>query len=372
MYSMEKLIIVYNFAQRYREPIFSSIDTEWDCEWYFGRNTTDIKGMDISVLKNVTEVDNKTFIKSPWYFQKKIIGLFKRRDVSAFLILGEPYCVSTWLLCILIKLFNSKKKIYFWSHGWYGKESKSRRIIKKAFFKLADGIFLYGNYAKRLMTVEGFDERKLYVIHNSLHHDRQLALREQIRQSSIFRDRFKNDNPNIIFIGRLTEVKRLDLLIKAVALLRNRGKYFNVTFIGDGTMRDDLQQLVSDEGLDDCVWFYGACYDETANAELIYNADLCVAPGNVGLTAMHSMVFGCPVLTHDDFPLQMPEFEAVRENETGCFFKRNDIESLADAISGWFRNNGSRREAVRQNCFNEIDNEWTPGYQMKVLKSVFD
>ena len=74
MHSMEKLIIIYNFAQRYREPIFRLIDAEWDCEWYFGRNTTDIKGMDMSVLKNVTEVDNKIFIKSPWYFQKKIPG----------------------------------------------------------------------------------------------------------------------------------------------------------------------------------------------------------------------------------------------------------------------------------------------------------
>ena len=119
------------------------------------------------------------------------------------------------------------------------------------------------------------------------------------------------------------------------------------------------------------MWFYGACYDEAANAELIYNADLCVAPGNVGLTAMHSMVFGCPVLTHNDFPLQMPEFEAICENETGSFFKRNDIESLADAISDWFGYNGSRRETIRRNCFKEIDTQWTPNHQMNILKSVF-
>lgn len=43
------------------------------------------------------------------------------------------------------------------------------------------------------------------------------------------------------------------------------------------------------ERVDKNVWFYGSCYDEQTNAELIYNADMCVAPGNVGLTAIHAM-----------------------------------------------------------------------------------
>ena len=101
---------------------------------------------------------------------------------------------------------------------------------------------------------------------------------------------------------------------------------------------------------------------------MIYNADLCVSPGNVGLTAMHSMVFGTPVLTHNDFSHQMPEFEAVKENITGDFFKYGDINSLALKISEWFQNNGEKRESVRQSCMKEIDDNWTPWFQLEVLK----
>lgn len=57
------------------------------------------------------------------------------------------------------------------------------------------------------------------------------------------------------------------------------------------------------------------------NAELIYNADLCVAPGNIGLTAMHAMMFGCPCISHNDFSWQMPEFEAIVPYKTGNFLK---------------------------------------------------
>lgn len=73
------------------------------------------------------------------------------------------------------------------------------------------------------------------------------------------------------------------------------------------------------ERVDKNVWFYGSCYDEQTNAELIYNADMCVAPGNVGLTAIHAMTFGCPVITHSDFKWQMPEFEAIHPGKTGDF-----------------------------------------------------
>lgn len=51
---MKKLCIIYNTAPRYREAIFRMLDNEYDCDWYFGPTTTDIKEMDVSFLKNVS------------------------------------------------------------------------------------------------------------------------------------------------------------------------------------------------------------------------------------------------------------------------------------------------------------------------------
>ena len=94
-----------------------------------------------------------------------------------------------------------------------------RRCLKKMFFKLADGTFLYGNYAKRLMIKEGFREDKLFMLHNSLDYDKQLALRKCLVQSDVYRRHFGDEGKNLIFIGRLTTMKRLNLLIAALNLL---------------------------------------------------------------------------------------------------------------------------------------------------------
>ena len=158
------------------------------------------------------------------------------------------------------------------------------------------------------------------------------------------------------------------MLIDAVARLNDKDEHYNIAFVGDGVERESLQQQVNRLGISDQVWFYGACYDEKTNAEMIFNADLCVAPGNVGLTAMHTMVFGTPVISHNDFKWQMPEFEAIKPGKTGDFFERNDMQSLARTISKWFTEKKGKREEVRKACYNEIDTNWNPYYQMEIIK----
>lgn len=364
------LCIIYNFAQKYREGIFTKIDKEYNCKWFFGNNKTDIKGFDINKLKEAKIVNNHFIPHTPFYYQTGTPSLSGKKGIDDFLILGDPFCVSAWLLSLRIKLFNRKKRLYFWTHGWYGKENYLRKWMKTIFFKMANGIFLYGNYAKQLMIKEGFNEKKLHVIHNSLDYDKQLVIRNSMHATDIYKEYFGNENNTLIFIGRLTEVKRIDLLLEAIASLKEQGKEYNLVLVGDGVMRKELEEITTRLNITKQVWFYGACYDENKNAELIYNADLCVSPGNVGLTAMHTMMFGTAVATHDTFCWQMPEFEAIKEGKTGTFFKINDAASIADSISSWFKQHSGNREEVRQECYKEIDTQWNPYFQMKIFKEV--
>ena len=124
-------------------------------------------------------------------------------------------------------------------------------------------------------------------------------------------------------------------------------------------------------GLTDRVWFYGACYDEEKLGSLFYNATLTVSPGSIGLTAIHSVMYGTPVLTHDNFSHQMPEFEAVKQDETGLFFKENDISDLADKIKYWVVNYQDRSN-IRKKCFDMVDNYFNPYYQIDVMKRAME
>lgn len=365
---MKKLCFITNVAPSYREAIFSLIDKEFECDWYVGDRVADIKTLNYSLLNNVTVVKNYFLLGSPLYYQSGIVSLINRRCYNTYLILGDVFCISTWLFLIYSKFFHHQKRIYFWTHGWYGREGFVKHYVKKLFFKFADGIFLYGNYAKKIMKGEGFDERKLYVIHNSLWYDKQLIHRNSISHTSVYKSHFGNDFFNLIFIGRLTKVKRLDLLIHALDLIRSKGLNLNLTLIGDGVEKEKLFSLAQSLSLENRVWFYGGSYSEENNALLLYNADLCVAPGNVGLTAIHCMMFGTPVATHSKFCNQMPEFESIKEGLTGTFFEFNNINSIADTIIKWFELNSFKRELIRQNCYEEIDTQWTPQFQIRVLK----
>ena len=272
-------------------------------------------------------------------------------------------------MLLFAKLY-PKKKIYLWSHGKYGKEGRLKTLVQSFFFNLADGTFLYGDYAKKIMSESGFDSSKLYVIKNSLNYDHQLQLRKESKTTGIYEKYFGNTNKVLIFIGRLTPVKHLDMLLYSVKALEQKGENYNLVFVGDGSEKIKLETLTNELNLTSKIWFYGACYDDVQNCELIYNADLCVAPGNVGLTAMHAMVFGTPVLSHNNFSWQMPEFEAIKPGVTGIFFDYMNQESLTSSISEWFEKHVSSRESVRQACYDEIDHYWNPYYQIEVLKSV--
>lgn len=367
---IKKIAMIFPYAPSYREGIYRLMDKELDVDWYFcGNASRNLKLLDYSLLKSCNLSMNETQLIGPFTYYKGLRSL-QLSNYDVIICAGVIRSLSEWWIIQKLWKHNSNTKICLWTHGWYGKESFLQRIIKKFFFRKVDNFLLYGDYAKHRMLQEGFDARKLHVIKNSLDYDQQIKLRNSIGPTRVYKDYFKNDNPTIVFIGRLTPVKHLDLLIKAVFLLKNNGEHYNVTFVGDGEMRLALENEVKKHALSENVWFYGYCFDEKINAELIYNADLCVAPGNIGLTAMHAMMFGCPAISHNDFKWQMPEFEAIKVGKTGAFFERDNAEDLAKTIADWFKFNKDNRENVRKACYKELDDYWNPSYQLNIIKKV--
>lgn len=359
-----------NIATHYDVTIYKLLDDNYNIDWYFGDNYWDLKKADLSCLKGgVHEVHTKC-LWGGWSFQKGILALLKK-DYSNYIILGETRSLSTWLF-LLVSKFHHRKKVILWSHGWYGKESKLEVFLKKIFFKMANsGVILYGNYAKSLMIMEGFNPEKLYVRHNSLDHNKQIELRNSGLYSNIFKVHFDNDYPVIVMIGRLIYRKHLNLLFEAMSILREEGHFYNAVLIGDGDDRERLQKIALGKSLSNNIWFYGACYDEKINAELVYNSDLCVLPGDVGLTAVHSMTFGLPIITHNYFPFHAPEREAIIPGKTGDFYEYGNVQSLANTIQNWVDTHKDR-ESIRLACYKEIDDNWTPEFQYNAISNALN
>ena len=362
-----KLCLIFNQASHYREAIYCAIDKEYDCDWYFSDCRDGIKQMDLSLLKNTFSYKIYRF-HNIFYWERGIIKLLFKKEYQVFLKLGESRSLSGYVFNWIAKLMG--KKVYLWTHGWYGKEKGLNAIIKLRLFKNATGIFTYGDYAKKLLAAQGIPADKIFSIHNSLNYDKQIFLRQSINLGNVYTEHFGNNNPVIIVIGRLNLRKKLQLLLEAVAILKSRGEDYNIILIGEGEDKSNLEELSLNLKIENNVWFYGACYDESENAKLIINSDLCVVPGDIGLTAIHVMTFGVPVITHNSFMYQGPEFETIKEGVTGMFFKRDDVDDVANKISAWFNQKLNSRDEVRFACYEEIDKYWNPDFQINVIKCV--
>lgn len=296
--------------------------------------------------------------------EKKVVGnftwiggmtrlFFKPYDIF---VIGGPYNLNGWIMLFLSKF--SRKQIASWSHGFYGRERGLRKLIKKLFFKLCNINFIYNIRSGQLMKDAGVNANSIVSVGNALDTDKELRIRHELKKNNTYQQIFGNDNPVIIFVGRVIEDKRLDQVIEAMCILKAKGENINFFVIGKDVDGVNLAEKAKNASLTDQVYLYGPCYDEDVVAHFFYNADVCVSPGPIGLTATNAMTYGCPVVSHDNFNYQGPEFEAIIPGETGDFFKENNVKELADKIVKWTTITSAEREIIRKNCFKEVDRFW--------------
>lgn len=315
----KRLCFIFNIGPHYRFPIFKAIDDRFMSSFYFGDHMRlPIKTFDYNALKGYVTTLNNRFIRNFYWQSKSLRLVFGNYDM--YFMDGEPYSLSSWLILLLCRILG--KQTVAWTHGWYGREGFVKRLIKRLYYSLYTKLMVYNEYSIKLMEREGFNPDKMYCIANSLDTDKDLKIRSELSPSNIYRDHFKNDCPTIIYCGRIQKWKKLDLVLRCIAQFKSEGVIVNAVFLGKDVENVALDKLAERLGIADQTWLYGPCYDERIIGEMFFNADVCLSPGNVGLTAIHALSFGCPVLTHDDFKYQNPEFEAIIPGETGDFLKR--------------------------------------------------
>lgn len=364
-------VLIYNFGQHYREPIFKKLDEHIGFDFYFGDRNKDIKIFDYNTLKGYKGLLKNKKIFGPIYWQSGLLKLaFK--NYEQYVLLGEYFCITHWVLFFILKLRN--KKIHLWTHGWYGNETKMQANVKKLYFSFADKLWLYGEYSKNLMLKNGFSCNKLSVIYNSLNVEKQNEIYFTLSPNDIYKKRFNNNDKILFYIGRLQKRKKIEQIIEAIHLLKqNYNINYNFVAVGVGDELEALKKISQKYNLENNIWFYGASYKEEEIGNLIYNSDICISPGNVGLTAMHSLAYGTPVITHSNFTTQMPEFEAIKEGVSGLFFKEDSVESLASKImelSTIIQAKG--KDQIRKDCRKVILEKYNPNYQLNVIKQILN
>lgn len=367
MEDFNKICIITNIGTHYRFPIYKKMAEELPCAFYLGDKVeTTIKTFDYSQLNGYRKTLKNIFCYH-FYWQHGSVKLVFH-PYKYYILDGEPYCLSSWVILLLSKLMG--KKTIAWTHGWYGRESAAKKLLKKIFFALHSKLMIYSNYAIDLMYKEGIPLNKMYCIANSMDSDHEKSLRESLSTTTIYFSHFHNNFPTIIYCGRIQKWKKLEMLVDCVKMLKEEGCYVNAVIVGKDVEDVNLDAYIQTQGIENNIWLYGPCYDDRILGELFYNAHVCVSPGNVGLTAIHSLTFGCPVITHKCFPYQGPEFESIIPGVTGDFFEQDNVIDMKEKIKKWIVLDQQERNNARQNAYNEVDRKWNIHYQIEIIKKV--
>jgi teichuronic acid biosynthesis glycosyltransferase TuaC len=162
---------------------------------------------------------------------------------------------------------------------------------------------------------------------------------------SLFQIRQKEESRNILsiepyknvmlYVGRLSEEKGLTTLIDAVSLLGKEGiNNLIVIIVGDGPLRESLQNEVNNKGLKSCFRFLG-----------FQNLDsISVWLGASDLLCLPSLSEGCPNVIMEALSAGRPVVasrvggipELVTDGINGLLFNPGQTEQLSNAIKKAF------------------------------------
>lgn len=366
---MNKTLYFTNIFPSYRKELWKELLSlkKIDFNIYFSHK--EFQGIGLSSIdsfftkserKKLYPIKNINLFGHLWW-QRGVLRILIFKDYDSVIFLGDIKIITNWLGIIICKL--RRKKIALWTHGTYGNEKGLKKTLLYLLLRLADNIFLYEKRAKKILLQSNFLRKKLHVVYNSINLNSQTKIYQTL---NFEKKTTPNKYYNLIFFGRLTKVKRIDLAIEAVIQLNRKFQKFSLKVVGDGPQEEYLKKIVCDADANEYISFERAKYSEYEIGQMFFQSDLLISPGNVGLNAVHAMFYGTPVLTHNNFNNQMPESEIIEEGVNGVFHKENDLKSIEDKIEQWFSFNFNswNRDKIRKRLIKK----YNPIYQAKIFE----
>lgn len=170
--------------------------------------------------------------------------------------------------------------------------------IKSLIFKAADAIVVPGAASHRLVAALGVPEQKIFEGFNAV--DMDLFRRLTGESSAPHREEAQSAGHRFLYVGKLIDRKRVDVLIKEFA--RVRAPKDRLTIIGKGDLDRSLAQLTRQLGLDYAVDFLGHLPYEQLPETMLEHQTLVLpsrAPEEWGLVVNEALAAGLHVVVSD-------------------------------------------------------------------------
>ena len=168
-----------------------------------------------------------------------------------------------------------------------------------------------------------------------------------------------SDVTRILWVGRMIKCKRVDLLIKALAKIKNEGKKFELTLVGNGSEREYLEKLAK-KLLGASFYEFKEFIPSDEVPFLMAQYDIYVLPSSAyegwGAVVNEAMSAGCAVIASDKTGAGA---SLIEHGVNGLLFKSGSEDSLYDCLSQLVNNKKLINDfSVKSRLI--IRENWTP------------
>lgn len=230
-------------------------------KWWEGPDVIEHEGL---ILHGVCKsrdlyVDGRRSIAAALIFSLKLFPhlsceKFDLIDVSVF-----PYfsCFTVKLASIL----NKGRVVYTWHEVWdeywyeyMGNAGFFGKVIEKAVSKISENNIAVSEWTKQRLQKLGVPEGNISVVPNGI--DLQGISRVEVEGEDKSHE-VDGKHYDVIFAGRLIKDKNVDVLLRAISLLKTADPYISCCIVGDGPEKADLVELSNEIGILKNVIFTG-------------------------------------------------------------------------------------------------------------------
>lgn len=163
------------------------------------------------------------------------------------------------------------------------------------------------------------------------------------------------DKFNLISVGSLFPVKNHALLVSALALLDLPKDQWQLTIIGEGGERQNLQRKINESGLSDNIHLVGQKSKEEV-AQFLRSSSVFVLPSkseNFSVAVLEALSCGLPVIASICGGIR----ECI-DKKNGLLFEVDDVQGLADSLQYMYEHHREYdRQAIAADCKARFSSE---------------
>jgi glycosyltransferase involved in cell wall biosynthesis len=211
----------------------------------------------------------------------------------------------------------SSRRAVDWMHakgrpviGWGLGVGKSL-VNWKSFLKRFDALIAYSSAGAEEYRATGYPADRVTIAPNAT-----TGPPSELHQKEVA------DTPRVLFVGRLQERKRVNMLLRACSTQRIRPELW---IVGDGPERTYLERMAAREYPE--ARFMGHLHGE-ALEDIFRQADLFVLPGTGGLAVQEAMAHALPVIVAEADGSQ----QDMVNSQNGWLIPPGDLIALTEAL----------------------------------------